>query len=118
MEDNALRHCWDSTTVDHTKLAQSLCDVGEPATRKMNINNYLIDQSGQDWQELVCGWAEILPPVFTIWLVNRFGDVILVMDDGSVHLLDIGVAASSGSPTVKTISLTRRIRMRVQTTGF
>jgi hypothetical protein len=56
----------------------------------MNINDYLIDQSGRDWQGLLCGWAEILPPVFTIWLVNRFGDVILVMDDGSVYLLDIG----------------------------
>ena len=56
----------------------------------MNIKDYLIDQSGKDWQELLCGWAEILPPVFTIWLVNRFGDVILVTDDGSVHLLDIG----------------------------
>jgi hypothetical protein len=90
MEDNALRHCGDSRTTDHPKLAQSLCDDGETAIRKMNINDYLVDQSGQDWQELLSGWAEILPPVFTIWHVNRFGDVILVMDDGSVHLLDIG----------------------------
>jgi hypothetical protein len=84
----------------------------------MNIKDYLIDQSGKDWQELLCGWAEILPPVFTIWLVNRFGDVILVTDDGSVHLLDIGGGVSSGSPTVKTILLTRRILTREQTTGF
>jgi hypothetical protein len=56
----------------------------------MNIRDYLLDQSGNDWQELLCGWAEILPSVFTIWLVNRFGDVILVTEDGSVHLLDIG----------------------------
>jgi hypothetical protein len=40
---------------------------------------------------LLSGWAEILPPSFTVWLVNRFGDVLVVRDDGSVHLLDIGV---------------------------
>lgn len=32
-----------------------------------------------------------MPTSFTAWLVNRFGDVIAVLDDGSVHLLDIGV---------------------------
>ena len=33
--------------------------------------------------------AEILPTTFTIWLVNRFGDVFIIAQDGSVHLLDI-----------------------------
>jgi hypothetical protein len=57
----------------------------------MNISDYLIDQSRKDWQDLLSGWAEILPSVFTIWLVNRFGDVIAVLDDGSVHLLDVAL---------------------------
>jgi hypothetical protein len=39
----------------------------------------------------LAGWADILPPEFTVWLVNRFGDVVAVLNDDSVHLLDIGV---------------------------
>ena len=56
----------------------------------MIVNDYLIDQTGMDWQAMLSGWAEILPATFTIWLVNRFGDVIAIVDDGSVYLLDIG----------------------------
>src|SRR5260370_25533592 len=40
---------------------------------------------------MLSGWSEILPASFTVWLVNRFGDVVAVLDDGSVHLLDIGI---------------------------
>ncbi|HEY1495876.1 MAG TPA: DUF1851 domain-containing protein [Candidatus Solibacter sp.] len=57
----------------------------------MNIDEYLIDQSGRDWVAMLSGWSEILPASFTVWLVNRFGDVVAVLDDESVHLLDIGV---------------------------
>ena len=57
----------------------------------MNIDDYLIDQSGRDWAAMLSGWSEILPAAFTVWLVNRFGDVVVVLDDGSVHILDIGV---------------------------
>jgi hypothetical protein len=56
----------------------------------VDINHYLIDQTGLDWQTMLSGWAEILPPTFTIWLVNRFGDVFTIVDDGPVYLLDIG----------------------------
>ena len=31
-----------------------------------------------------------MPPSFTVWLVNRFGDIFFVSDDGGVHLLDVG----------------------------
>jgi hypothetical protein len=56
-----------------------------------NIENYLIDQTGKDWLELLSGRAPPLPESFTIWLVNRIGDVFAVFDDGSVHMLDVGV---------------------------
>jgi hypothetical protein len=56
----------------------------------MNIHDYLIDQSGKDWSELLSGWTAVLPPPFTVWLVNRFGDVFAVFEDGSVHMLDVG----------------------------
>jgi hypothetical protein len=56
----------------------------------MNIHDYLIEQSGKDWAELLSGWLGVLPASFTVWLVNRFGDVFAVFEDGSVHMLDVG----------------------------
>lgn len=57
----------------------------------MNIQDYLIDQNGKDWSELLSGWSDLLPSSFTLWLVNRFGDAFTVFEDGSVHMLDIGI---------------------------
>ena len=59
------------------------------------INNYLIDQSGKAWGDLLSGWDEILPGEFTLWMVNRFGDLILVLADGSVQFLDVGIGQLS-----------------------
>ena len=56
----------------------------------MDIHDYFIDQNGKDWQELLSGWLDALPSSFTVWLVNRFGDIFAVFDDGSVHMLDVG----------------------------
>jgi len=56
----------------------------------MNIHDYLIEKSGKDWSELLSGWLGVLPASFTVWLVNRFGDVFAVFEDGSVHMLDVG----------------------------
>lgn len=57
----------------------------------MDINDYLIDQSGKDWAAFLRDWMPPLPLSFTLWLVNRFGDTFVVSDeDGSVHMLDVG----------------------------
>jgi hypothetical protein len=56
----------------------------------LDINDYLIDQEGKDWADLLSGWSPPLPEEFTIWMVNRIGDVIAVYEDGSVHMLDVG----------------------------
>jgi hypothetical protein len=56
----------------------------------IDIHDYLIDQSKKDWANLLLGYAEVLPSSFTVWMVNRLGDVIAVFEDGSVHLLDTG----------------------------
>jgi hypothetical protein len=55
------------------------------------VNDYLIDQSGIDWPRVLSGWSWLLPSEFTLWLVNRFADLFLVLSDGSVHMLDVGV---------------------------
>jgi len=54
------------------------------------LADYIIDPSGIDWPDVLASWAWLLPPEFTIWIVNRFGDLFLVQEDGSVHWLDVG----------------------------
>jgi len=58
----------------------------------MNLSNYLLDQEGHDWSDILSDWDWLLPSEFTVWMVNRFGDVIFVSADRAVHLLDIGAA--------------------------
>jgi hypothetical protein len=55
----------------------------------VKVNEYLIDLGEFGWQAMLTGWAEILPQTFTIWLVNRFGDVFIITEDGTVYQLDI-----------------------------
>ena len=56
----------------------------------IDVHDYLIDQSGKDWAELLSGYADILPGSFTVWLLNRFGDIFVAFDDGTIHMLDVG----------------------------
>lgn len=57
----------------------------------MNINDYLLERGDSDWAALLADWNWILPPRFTLWLVNRYGDLFLVLpEDGSVCMLDVG----------------------------
>ena len=55
-----------------------------------SIQDYLIDQTGIDWLKAFSSWSWLVPPEFTLWLVNRFGDMFLVLADGTVHMLDVG----------------------------
>jgi hypothetical protein len=59
---------------------------------EVKINDYLIDQKGVNWPEVLRPFHWVLPESFTLWLVNRFGDLFTVLEDGSVHHLDIGTA--------------------------
>jgi hypothetical protein len=56
----------------------------------MNVHDYLIDQSGLDWAQLLSSWRWLVPPEFSVWLMNRFGDLFLTLPDGSIHMLDVG----------------------------
>jgi hypothetical protein len=58
-----------------------------------NVHDCLIDQEGKNWNEFVSGWGFLLPTSFTIWFVNRFGDMVLVVEDGSVHFFDVGLGS-------------------------
>lgn len=54
-----------------------------------NPLDYLIDQGEIDWKEHLQPWQYLLPQSFTIWIVNRFGDLFMVFEDESLHHLDI-----------------------------
>jgi hypothetical protein len=56
----------------------------------MNVYDYLIDHSGLDWARLLSGWDWLVPPEISVWLMNRFGDLFLILPDGSIHMLDVG----------------------------
>jgi len=55
----------------------------------INIKDYLIDQADLDWQKMLAEWGELLPATFSIWLVNCFGDLIIVVEDGAVYHVDV-----------------------------
>lgn len=56
----------------------------------MDVSDYLIDHSNVDWAGVLSPWHWLLPEELTVWLMNRFGDLFIVLDDGSVHMFDVG----------------------------
>ncbi len=56
----------------------------------MNIHDYLIDQTGLDWESLLEEWHWLLPSEFRVWLLTRMGDLFITVPDGSIHMLDVG----------------------------
>src|SRR5262245_5846655 len=56
----------------------------------MELANYIIDHQGVDWPIVLADWSWLLPEELTVWLMNRYGDLFLVFNDGTVHMLDIG----------------------------
>ena len=55
----------------------------------MDVRDYLIEQSAFDWQKILANWVPPLPEQFTVWLVNRFGDIFAVYEDQTVNWLRI-----------------------------
>jgi hypothetical protein len=56
----------------------------------MTIHDYLLNHDGVDWRTMLAGWGKLLPRSFSVWLVNRFGDLFIVAADGQIHLLETG----------------------------
>ena len=54
------------------------------------ITDYLLDSEGIDWTRSLATWRWLLPAEFTVWLANRFGELFLVVPDGSVYMLEVG----------------------------
>ncbi len=67
----------------------SMCADLEAETMTV-LQDYMMDNSGTDWPRLLFKWSFLVPPESTVWFANRFGNAILVFEDGSVHYLDVG----------------------------
>jgi hypothetical protein len=58
--------------------------------RAMSLHDYIIDHRNVDLSTVLRGWSWLVPATFTVWIMNRFGDLFIVLDDGTVHMLDVG----------------------------
>ncbi len=56
----------------------------------MQIQDYLVDQTGLNWESLLDEWGWLLPSSFRVWLLTRAGDLFIVVPDGQVQMLDVG----------------------------
>lgn len=56
----------------------------------MNLNDYLIEHYDFDWATLLTGWDWLLPTEFNVWLMNKFGDLVLITNDDAIHFFDVG----------------------------
>jgi hypothetical protein len=55
---------------------------------KLNVADYLIDHSQFVWADLLDAWTWLVPPTATVWLMNRFAELVLVLENGSVSYLE------------------------------
>lgn len=54
-----------------------------------STDTYLLPLGGINWPEALASWAFLLPRRFSLLFANRFGDVFIVQEDGSVHMLNL-----------------------------
>lgn len=61
----------------------------------MNIADYLIAHDNVDWAPLLRDWAPPLPERFSVWLVNRLGELFVAAENGAILKLDVGAGTCS-----------------------
>jgi len=61
----------------------------------MDIEDYLISPEGLDFEKLFADWQVFLTENFSVWLINKFGDMFVIYDDKTIHMLDTGGATIS-----------------------
>jgi hypothetical protein len=54
----------------------------------MKVQDYLIDHSGFSWPNFLEDWRWLVPSTATIWLMNRFAELVLQLEDGTVCYLE------------------------------
>ena len=56
----------------------------------MNVHDYIIDHSNINWATVLGDWLWLVPQELTVWIMNRYGDLFIALDDGAIHMLDVG----------------------------
>ena len=56
----------------------------------MNVPDYIIDHSNIDWPTVLADWLWLVPQELTVWIMNRYGDLFIALNDGTIHMLDVG----------------------------
>src|SRR4026209_235960 len=79
----------------NTIAARPLRRVGWPHPAAMSIHDYIIDHRDIDWPTVLSEWSWLVPATLTVWIMNRFGDLFIVLADGTVHILDVGCGTLS-----------------------
>jgi hypothetical protein len=59
----------------------------------MNLSEYVVDQDGISWSDALAGWGWLLPSDFTLWIVTRLCDLIIVDSDGVVRFVDVSAGS-------------------------
>lgn len=67
----------------------------------MNIKDIIIETDDIDWNRILQHWSWLFKQgmSFNVWILNRFGDLFVHMDDDSIWHLDTG--AGSFEPVAK-----------------
>jgi hypothetical protein len=52
-------------------------------------DSYLLNLRGVDWARVLASWGWMLPRRFSLLFINRFGDVFIVQEDESIHMLNL-----------------------------
>ena len=57
----------------------------------MDVNDYLIDHTKLEWHKMLSAWSWLLDDEAEIepWLMNRFGDLFFLDEDGAVLWLNV-----------------------------
>ena len=82
-----------TTAATFGSLATDLGIEVKVVRKNMSVHDYLIEHGDFDWGHLLSGWKWLLPPKFTLWLIIRYGDLFLILPDGSVNMLDVGIGS-------------------------
>lgn len=76
----------------------------------IQLSDYLLDQEGYAWGELLAPYTPPLPSSFTLFIATRFLDFFLTYQDGSIHWLD-----TSGVSITKVAGSRSEFEARIET---
>jgi hypothetical protein len=59
----------------------------------MNLSEYILEQGDISWGDALADWGWLLPSDFTLWIVTRLCDLIIVDGGGAVNFVDVSAGS-------------------------